>query len=481
MICRQNATIVDALPCKPDKKKRPMDNDTRTRRAALIVAITGSFITPFMGSSINVALPAIAHTFDIDAVLLSWIPTAYLLAIGITLLPMGKVADIHGRKKIMLLGFILFNISSLLLSFAGSVHALILFRVVQGVGSGMFFGTTMAVLTSVYPPHERGRVLGIAVSAVYVGLSSGPFLGGVLTQHFSWRSLFVMTFLLSLVVVYLIHFKLKGEWADAPGEPFDVVGSLIYALALIVLILAVSILPDKKSIGMITFSVLLLTAFFIWEKKVRNPIFHIDLLLKNRAFAFSNLAALIHYSATFGINFLMSLYLQYIKGLDAQTAGFVLVSQPVMMALFSPLAGRISDRIEPRLISSAGMALTFGGLVLLSKITSETRLICLVGVLLMLGTGFALFSSPNMNAIMSSVDRRFLGVASGSAATMRVLGQLFSMGTATLILSLIMGRVPITPAVYPQLIVSIIRVLYIFCGLTLMGIFASLARGNVHK
>jgi len=458
-----------------------MGNETTSRQSALIVAITGSFITPFMGSSINVALPAIARTFHIDAVLLSWIPTAYLLAIGVTLLPMGKLADIYGRKKIMLLGFIFFNVSSLLLTLAWSTQALIFFRVVQGIGSGMFFGTTMAVLTSVYPPNERGRVLGITVSAVYIGLSSGPFVGGILILHLSWRSLFLVTFLLSLIVIYLIFFKLKGEWADAPDESFDIWGSLIYALALIVLILAFSLLPDKKSIGMIVFAVLGFAAFFIWEMKVQNPIFQIDLLLKNRAFALSNLAALIHYSATFGVTFLMSLYLQYIKALDAQTAGFVLVAQPVMMALFSPLAGKISDRIEPRLISSAGMVLTFCGLLLLSTITFNTRLIFVVAVLLLLGIGFALFSSPNMNAIMSSVDRRFLGVASGSAATMRVLGQLFSMGTATLVLAMTMGRIPITPDVYPQLIKSITYALSIFSGLTFMGIFASLARGNIRQ
>jgi len=456
-----------------------MENDATSRKSALIVAVTGSFITPFMGSSINVALPAIAGDFHIDAVLLSWIPTAYLLAIGITLLPMGKLADIWGRKKIMLLGFIFLNISSLFLAFARSTPALIIFRTIQGFGSGMFFGTTMAVLTSVYPPNERGRVLGITVSAVYVGLSSGPFVGGILTQHLSWRSLFVLTFLMSLCVIWLIVFKLKGEWAEARGETFDLKGALIYALALIVLILAFSLLPDRKSIGMIIFSLLGFAAFFIWERRVQNPIFQVDLLLKNKVFALSNLAALIHYSATFGVTFLMSLYLQYIKGLNAQTAGFVLIAQPVMMALFSPLAGKISDKIEPRLISSAGMMLTFCGLVLLSTITFNTRLPFVVVALFLLGIGFALFSSPNMNAIMSSVDRRYLGVASGSASTMRVLGQLFSMGTATLVLAVVVGRITITAAVYPQLIKSITYILIIFCGLTFAGIFASLARGNV--
>ena len=459
-----------------------MENEaTATRKSALFVAVTGSFITPFMGSSINVALPVIARTFQIDAVVLSWIPTAYLLAIGVMLLPMGRLADICGRKKIMVLGFIFFNVASLFLTFAWSAPALIIFRAVQGIGSGMFFGTTMAVLTSVYPASERGKVLGITISAVYVGLSSGPFIGGILTLHLSWRSLFILGFLLSLIVICLISFNLKGEWAEAQGESFDIWGSLIYALTLIVLILAFSLLPDPKSFGMIIFSVLGLITFIVWEKRVRNPIFQVDLLLKNRIFALSNLAALIHYSATFAVTFLMSLYLQYIKALNAQTAGFVLVAQPVMMALFSPLAGKISDRIEPRLISSAGMALTFCGLILLSSIKSNTPLIFVVVVLFLLGIGFALFSPPNMNAIMSSVDRRFLGVASGSASTMRVLGQLFSMGTATLVLAVTMGRIPITADVYPQLIKSITYIMLIFSGLTFVGIFASLARGNIRK
>jgi MFS family permease len=459
-----------------------MENEAvAAQKAALFVAVTGSFITPFMGSSINVALPVIAKTFYIDAVVLSWIPTAYLLAIGVMLLPMGRLADICGRKKVMVLGFIFFNVASLFLTFAWSTAALIVFRAMQGIGSGMFFGTTMAVLTSVYPASERGRVLGITISAVYVGLSSGPFIGGILTLHFSWRGLFIVGFLLSLIVICLISFYLKGEWAEAKGEPFDIWGSLIYALALIVLILAFSLLPDRKSFGMIIFSVLGVITFIVWEKRVQNPIFQVDILLKNRIFALSNLAALIHYSATFAVTFLMSLYLQYIKALNAQTAGFILIAQPVMMALFSPLAGKISDRIEPRLISSAGMALTFCGLILLSSINSGTQLIFVVVVLFLLGIGFALFSSPNMNAIMSSVDRRFLGVASGSASTMRVLGQLFSMGTATLVLSVTMGRIPITAAVYPQLIKSITTILLIFSGLTSVGIFASLARGNIRK
>ncbi|MEW6671302.1 MAG: MFS transporter [Thermodesulfobacteriota bacterium] len=457
-----------------------METDS-TQKSALIVAVTGYFITPFMGSSINVALPAIARTFHIDAVLLSWVPTAYLLAIGVTLVPMGRLSDIYGRKKIMAIGFSAFMVASLLSALAWSVYALIFFRIIQGIGSGMFFGTTMAILTSVYPPGERGKVLGITVSAVYIGLSSGPFIGGILTTQIGWRALFALTFLLSVAVLGLIFLKLKGEWAEARGEAFDIWGSLVYGLALILLIAGFSLLPDKKSIGLILLSLSAFIAFVVREKRVRSPIFPIDLLLRNKVFALSNLAALIHYSSTFAVTFLLSLYLQYIKSLDAQTAGLILMAQPVMMALFSPLAGKISDRFEPRFISSTGMALTSCGLMLLTRLQANTPLSHIIATLFLLGFGFAVFSSPNMNAIMSSVERRFLGVASGLAGTMRVLGQLFSMGVATLVLAVVMGRVSINTAVYPQLISSIKIALTIFFGFTFAGIFISLVRGNVRK
>jgi EmrB/QacA subfamily drug resistance transporter len=458
-----------------------MENHLTSKKSALIVAAAASFVTPFMGSSINVALPAIQKSFNMNAVVLSWIATAYLLAIGVSLVPMGRLADIFGRKKIMAIGFACFTISSFLSALAWSAYALIVFRIFQGIGSGMIFGTSMAILTSVYPPQERGKVLGITVSAVYVGLSSGPFIGGILTSHVSWRSLFVVTFALSIAVLILIQTKLKGEWADAQGETFDVFGSLIYGFSLVFLILGVSFLPEKKSILMLVLSALGMISFVLLEKRISSPVFEVNLMLENRAFALSNIAALIHYSATFAVTFMLSLYLQYIKGLSAQTAGVILIAQPVMMAIFSPVAGKISDRIEPRIIASLGMALTFCGLIILRYLNTNTGMAYIIGVLLLMGLGFALFSSPNMNAIMSSVDRRFLGVASGSAGTMRVLGQLLSMGMATLVLAVVIGRVPITETVYPQLVKSMRYIFTVSAGLTFLGFFASLNRGNVRN
>jgi MFS family permease len=188
---------------------------------------------------------------------------------------------------------------------------------------------------------------------------------------------------------------------------------------------------------------------------------------------------LINYSATFAVGFLLSLYLQYIKGLSPQGAGVVLVSTPIMMAIFSPFAGRLSDRVEPRVISSLGMGLTAFGLVLLIVLNNHTALMYIIASLMILGFGFALFSSPNMNAIMSSVDKRFYGIASASVGTMRLLGQVLSMGIVTLIFSLFIGRAQITPLYYPMLIKSVRVAFIIFSGLCVGGIFFSLYRGQL--
>ncbi len=456
---------------------------TSVQRSALIVSVISSFITPFMISSVNVALPAIQKAFleqGINAVLLSWIATTYLLAAGVSLVPMGRLADITGRKKILGLGFALFSLSSLCSVFSPNVYWLLVFRGLQGFGGGMIFGTGMAILTSVFPPQNRGRVIGLAVSAVYIGLSTGPFAGGLLTHYFGWRSLFLVVFFFSLLPLLVLVVFLKGEWADAAGEHYDLTGAVIYVPSLVGIIYGFSILPQVTGITLLSGGIIGLAAFIVRQKNLEEPLLQVDLYIKNRAFGLSNAAALIHYSATFGLMFLLSLYLQYIHGLDSRMAGIVLIAQPLMMALFSPFAGKISDRIEPRIISSIGMGITAAGLLSLSFIGTRTSLAVIVIVLLLLGFGFALFSSPNMNAIMSSVERKYLGIASGSAGTMRVLGQMFSMGIATLMLSVFIGGQAITEELFPQLLLSIRWSFAIFTVLCVLGIFASLCRGTIH-
>jgi EmrB/QacA subfamily drug resistance transporter len=457
----------------------PETRQLQAQRAALIAATLTSFLTPFMDSATNVALPMISREFGMDAILLSWIRVAYLLAAAMFLVPFGKIADIYGRKRIYSYGTAVFTLAALLIGLSTSGTMLIAVRIVQGFGSAMIFGTGVAILTSVFPPGDRGRVLGINVAAVYVGLSIGPSIGGVLTEQLGWRSIFFVTVPLGLIALGFVLWQLKGEWAEAKGERFDLAGSVIYALALVALMVGVSQLPGITGAGLMGLGVLGLGIFGAWEMRARYPVLHIDLLVTNRPFAFSNVAALINYSATSATAFLLSLYLQYIKALTPQQAGLVLIAQPIVQATLSPLTGRLSDRIEPRIVASIGMGFTALGLALLVFVTAATPLWAIIIRLVLLGFGFALFSSPNMNAIMGSVQRRFYGVASGMLGTMRLMGQMFSQGIATLLFALYIGRVEITPESYPLFLSSVKTAFAIFAVLCVGGIFASLARGKV--
>jgi len=451
------------------------------KKIALLLAILAGFLTPFDLSAINIALPTIASEFSIDAVTIGWISSAYLLASAVFLVPFGRIADIHGRKKIFSAGLMIFTIASFVIVFSVSPPMIIFLRIVQGMGAALIFGTAVAILTSVTPPHERGKALGIYTTAVYLGLSMGPFLGGFLVTSFGWRSIFLVNVPLGILILAIIRTKLVGEWADARGESFDISGALLYGFALVCVMYGFSILPDVSGLVLVVGGTLGLAAFVWWEHHTPSPLINLSLFLKNRVFAFSNLAALINYSATFSVTFFLSFYLQYIKLLSPAVAGTILVTQPVVQAVFSSYAGRLSDRIEPGRIASAGMAITAGGLFLLSLLSADTSLTYLIGTLILLGLGFAFFSSPNTNAIMSSVIKPYYGVASGTLGTMRLVGQMLSMGIAMVIISLFIGRVMMTPEVGTQILMSIRAGFTFFALLCCCGVFFSLVRGSVRE
>jgi len=452
--------------------------DRTLKRSVLIVTSFAAFLTPFLGSAINLALPAIAKDFNTTAIELGWIASSFILSCVIFLLPFGRLADIVGRKKIFTYGISLFTLSTFLIIFSWNIESLIIFRIFQGISAALIFGTSLAILTSVFGPGERGRAMGINITAVYTGLSGGPVIGGLLTQHFGWRSVFGFLVPIGLVSIYLIIKKMKSEWIEAKGEEFDWKGSIIYGISMASAMYGFSRLPTSAGWIFLGSGIALGFIFLLFEKRIDNPVFDIRLILRNRVFAFSGLAALIHYSATSATGFFISLYLQYLKGLDARSAGFIMISQPVMMALLSPIAGKLSDKYNPGIIASAGMGLTASGLIMLCFVTTTTPLYMITGLLIVMGIGFGLFSSPNSNAIMSSVEKKHLGVASGVVGTMRMAGQMLSMGIAMMLLAVYLGQVAITPATYPGLISGMRTGFIIFSLLCILGIFASLARNN---
>jgi EmrB/QacA subfamily drug resistance transporter len=454
-------------------------SESSNKDCALVIATLTSFLPPFIASSINIALPAIGKEFSMDAILLGWIATSYLLSAAVFMVPFGKIADIYGMKKIFFIGLAIFTASSLVAFFAPNSTILIGSRVLQGIGSAMIFGTGTAILVNVFPLKERGRVLGINAASVYLGLSLGPFLGGLLTQYFGWRSLFLINVPLGLIPLFLGLWKLEGEWAGAKGDKFDLVGSIIYSLMLVTIMYGFSILPEIEGVALVLAGIITFLFLIKWEARMKYPVLDVSLFRNNRTYAFSNLAALINYSATFAITFLLSLYLQYIKGLEADQAGLILVAQPLVMTILSPYTGRLSDRIEPRLVATAGMALTFVGVCAFTLLGQDTSIFFIIVSLLILGLGLSLFTSPNTNAIMSSVEPRCYGVGSATLGTMRLVGQVSSMGIAMLVFSIFMGKVEIVPEYYPQFLVSVKVAYVIFSVLCIVGIYASLARGKM--
>jgi len=446
----------------------------------LFISSLASFLVPCTVSSLNVALPAIGSSFGLDAVTLGWVTTAYLLIAAVCMLPFGRFADMYGRKRIFIIGNLLFAFGSLVAAFSWSGGSIILARMIQGLGGAMVFSTSMAIITVVFPPGERGRAIGIITATVYAGLSLGPVLGGVLTQIFGWPSIFLVNVPLALVVVALTLRYLKDEWIDRETR-FDMWGTVLYGCTLTGIMYGLTVLPTPAGIFWICGGVTGGIFFAIWEKKQENPLINLSIFRTNRTFLCSNIAAMINYSVVFAVGFLVSLSLQYNRGFDPITTGMVLLAQPLVQTIVSPIAGRVSDTIEPAIIATLGMVITTIGLAVLLVVLPAFPILYILFGLAVLGLGYGLFSSPNTNAIMSSVHVRDLGMASGMVATMRSIGQLISLAIAMMVFSLVIGTVEIVPAVYQQLEVSTSIIFSLFIIIGIFGIITSYVRGTVQK
>ncbi len=449
-----------------------------SRRLILFIIVLTSFINPFLGAAINIALPAISREFSMGAVGMSWVSMAFLLTSAIFLVPLGKLADIRGRKLVFLTGNVVITVTSILCAISTSGGMLILFRAIQGIGSAMVFGTGIAIVTSVYPPNERGKAIGITVTSVYIGLSVAPFLGGLLTQYLGWRSIFYATVPFGLLIIWITLKNIREEWADAKGEKFDLSGSVIYLLSMSAFMFGFSRLPETSAIILAAAGLLGLVGFTIFEMKLKYPVFNMVLFTSNRLFALSNLAALINYATTFAITFLLSLYLQYILDLSPRDAGLILITQPAVMAIVASISGKLSDTHDPRILASSGMGIIVAGLIMLTFLKEDSSLTYLVVILVIVGFGFGMFSSPNTNAIMGSVGKKYLGIASATVGTMRLTGQMMSMGIATLILQLFIGNHPISAQYSPAFMTSMRTTFMVFVILCILGVLASLARGS---
>lgn len=442
----------------------------------LIISIT-SFMGTFLISSINIALPSIEKSLGMDAVMLSWVVTSFLLSTAMFLLPVGRWGDNSGIGKLYKIGLIIFTLGSIACALAPTGKWLIVARFFQGIGAAFTNTTGQAILVSAFPPQHRGRVIGISVSSVYLGLSFGPFFGGMLTQQLGWHSIFVVSALLGLIST-LIAFRFldKDEVQHNKSGNMDFKGLITFMLGLVCLVYGSSQIPDTKGWLIMGGGLLSLVLFWIIETKEKIPVIDTKMYTKNRLFAYSNLAALINYCATAAIVFFLSLYLQKVQQLTPQQAGLILIAQPIMMTVFSPFVGRLSDKFEARYFATIGMAMCSIGLASMAFLTSETPHWIIVSILLWVGLGFALFSSPNMNIIMSSVDRSQYGQASGSAASMRIIGQIISMTIVTLLFAGMFGGNGINEVTNSIFLKAMKWGFLTFAGISLVGIYFSVKR-----
>lgn len=418
------------------------------RLTALLIVCIGSFLTPLSLSATMVAIPAIAADLKADAVYVSWIPSIFLLANLIALLPTGRLADAHGRKRMYLWGSLVFVIGTLLSGFAPNIETLLVFRVVQGVGAAMLFSTGMAIVSSVYKDVGRGAALGWVVGVVYLGLTCGPLLGGWLTDQFGWPSVFLFQVPLGLLGIVLGIAKMKGEWRSDDPQPLDVVGSLLMGAWVIALFTGLTLLPGLLGILLLLVALVLLWIFVRHTSQAPHPLVRFRIVWENKVYSRSLLASMFMWGGNYGLIFLLGLYLQYTGGMTPTEAGQMIMYQAIVMAVLAPLTGRISDRFSPRVLSAAGCLIVAMSLSAMLMLDSETPTAVLAVELMVLGLGFGLFSTPNSSRALGVVPEERMGIASALLNLARLKGQLLGTTSVTLLMGLLIGKVEITPMHY---------------------------------
>ncbi|MCK9150502.1 MFS transporter [Methanobacterium alcaliphilum] len=441
------------------------------KKDLLIVGILVSFLTPFVRSSINLALPAIANEFNSSAVFLTGITTVYLLINAILYIPFGRIGDIYGRKRIFQYGLFIFTISSFISAFSISEEMFMVTRIFQAIGNAMIFANLNAMISSAFPASERGRAFGLTAMGVFVGLVVGPILGGAITGIIGWRTLFYLDTVIGIAATFAIT-RFKHDWIDAEGEKLDILGSFLLGVSIISIIYGFSNFTSKYSLFLVIGGIISLSIFYLVEKRVDFPLINLD-LFNSRNFTFGNITAFINYGAFVSVGFIISLYLQYLKGYDPLTAGLIVSIQSIAMIIISPFAGRLSDRINPENVSTAGMVLTTIGVAIMTLINFENALYVGGLSLIIFGAGIGLFYSSNTKVVLSSVDKQYFGIASATLSNVRSMGQIFAMGIVMLIISTLLGNAQISPLNYPELIISLRTSLIAIAILSAIGIFTS--------
>jgi len=401
--------------------------------------MVGMFLAPLDGSIVNIALPRIASDLRASIAEVSWVANAYLLTNASLILTMGRLGDVKGLRRVYTIGFAVFGIGSLACALAPTLAVLVAARVVQAVGASMFFATGPAIVAEAFPAQRRGRAIGIVTLAVSAGLMAGPPLGGFLIGAFGWPSIFLVNVPLVLFAIALSRRVLPvGEPHPAP---FDLLGSALAAATLLGLLMSLST-GSQRGWDTLTFALMGVAtvsgAIFV-RHELRHPHPMLDLrMLADWPLASSVAGPVVNYMAMFSASFLMPFFLLRIQGMDEAAAGIVLLASPASMAVFSPIAGRLADRLPNRRLGMLGLVGVAAGLVAISLLPADASVWSVAGSLALLGGGISVFGVPNTNLILTLVPRAHRGVGSALVGAGRTVGMSFGIALAS---AVVMSRI----------------------------------------
>ena len=412
----------------------------------------GIFASVVAHGSVNVALPTIAEEFNTDLPTIQWVVIIYALTIAALLLPMGRLSDLVGRKKIYIVGMVVLGTGAVLSGLSPALEMMFPSRVLQGVGSAMTQGTGMAIIIAAFPANEKGRAIGLFMTMVGVGAVAGPAIGGVVVDAFGWRVVFFLTLPLEVIGIAATWWVMRG-WTEAQersGTRFDWWGAALSTGILVALLLAMTTgnkagWTSPPIIAAFAGTVAMLATFIWWELRTDAPMLDLR-LFKGRTFTFGVSAAFLTFLGSSAVLFMMPFYLQNILGYSAKTAGFVVVPGALCMAVLGTVSGVLSDRFGRRPFTVGGLACSAIGLFILSRVTDDSSLFVVVPALMLMNAGMGIFYSPNSSSVMSTVGQIKYGVVSGFLNLVRNAANVTSIAVATIIVTTTMASQGFEPS-----------------------------------
>ena len=439
----------------------------------VFVAFITSFFAVFLSAGIVLGVPAIASEFGMNNIFQNWLITLNALVIAIFTLPAGQISGKYGVKKSLIIGVTIYLLSSIGACMSFSTESFLIFRVFQGIGIAFSNVSAMAMVVQAVKPQNRGKALGFTVTGVYLAGSLSPVFCGFLVHNFGWRTMFYFVIPFLMLCIVLMIFKIPQEWKTYEGSRIDSLGYLIYGIGITLFIYGFTNLMNSFGAISIFIGSILLIVFGYYELRIDSPAFNMN-LFKNMKFTSSNVAALCSYLAIASITTILNYHFQYVRGWNAQMSGLILIITPIIMALIAPNSGKLSDKIHPQKLAAIGMSIATITLLILIFLDVNTPLYLIVIAMILQGIGMGLFTTPNTNAIMSSVPPNETPNASAAQSAMRTMGQTISMGLLTLVFAWIMGNLKLSSQ-YAGLIVQSSQLVCIICTIIcIIAIFASL-------